>query len=127
MSRVQDGGWLWCSPFGEVRNYAVALLTFDFSTCSLHWRLPPCLQVDRGVELHCGLAEALVRVEHLEKRTDAAASADLLTKLFFRMNEMDDLLDMVQRWASLCESVGNADQAVLPHECMETSLVAWQK
>ncbi|KXZ41694.1 hypothetical protein GPECTOR_317g16 [Gonium pectorale] len=57
-------------------------------------------QVGRDVQTHCALAEAMTRVKHLEERVARMRHDELITQLFFRMNEMDDMLGLVQQSAS---------------------------
>ncbi|GAX81744.1 hypothetical protein CEUSTIGMA_g9172.t1 [Chlamydomonas eustigma] len=56
-------------------------------------------QVGREVEVDCGLAEASVRVQHLESKLTAMKHDEMLINLFFRLNEMDDMLNMVHEGA----------------------------
>ncbi|KAG1669453.1 hypothetical protein FOA52_004086 [Chlamydomonas sp. UWO 241] len=70
------------------------------------------------IDLHCSLSETLVRISHLEQRASDAKTADMMTSVFFRLNELDDMLDLVQSGAvgegELREQVASAkstDQA----------------
>ncbi|KAG2440277.1 hypothetical protein HXX76_004389 [Chlamydomonas incerta] len=67
-------------------------------------------QVGRDVGTHCALAEAHTRIRHLEGRLEAMRHDELITQLFFRMNEMDDMLGLVQQAA-----VATTTEAVEKH------------
>ncbi|PNW84778.1 hypothetical protein CHLRE_03g158350v5 [Chlamydomonas reinhardtii] len=67
-------------------------------------------QVGRDVGTHCALAEAHTRIRHLEGRLEAMRHDELITQLFFRMNEMDDMLGLMQQAA-----VASTTEAVEKH------------
>ncbi|KAG2455042.1 hypothetical protein HYH02_000867 [Chlamydomonas schloesseri] len=70
-------------------------------------------QVGRDVGTHCALAEAHTRIRHLEGRLEAMRHDELITQLFFRMNEMDDMLGLVQQAA-----VATSAEAVEKHTAL---------
>ncbi len=45
--------------------------------------------------LHCELAEAGLRLQHLEEQLTAQRHDELMAQLFFRINEMDDMIAQV--------------------------------
>lgn len=67
----------------------------------------------RDVEVHCNFAESYARIAHLEEKITQMRHDDMVTQLFTRMNEMDDLLDMVQ--------AGTVDQLELRHKQQDLS------
>ncbi|MEW5302169.1 MAG: hypothetical protein WDW36_004974 [Sanguina aurantia] len=54
-------------------------------------------EASRDVGTHCSLAEAHTRILHLEEKMTAMKHDDMMTQIFFRMNELDDMLDLVQQ------------------------------
>eukprot|EP00210_Caulerpa_lentillifera_P006349 g6065.t1 len=63
----------------------IAMLTFEFT-----------VQMGRDIEIHCTLAESYTRLSHLETTLTSMKNDELVSQLFSRLNEMDDMLDMVQ-------------------------------
>lgn len=63
----------------------LAVMTFEFT-----------VQVGRDVEVHCSLAETYNRLAHLESTLTSMKHDELVSQLFVRLNEMDDMLDMVE-------------------------------
>ncbi|KAG2483189.1 hypothetical protein HYH03_017924 [Edaphochlamys debaryana] len=57
-------------------------------------------QVGRDVSTHCSLAEVSAHVRHVESALEKMKHDELITQLFFRMNEMDDMLGMVTQSAA---------------------------
>ncbi|GMH37815.1 hypothetical protein BSKO_05688 [Bryopsis sp. KO-2023] len=53
-------------------------------------------QVARNVEVDCTFGEVFVRVFHMEERLQAVKHDEMVSSLFLRLNQMDDMLDMVR-------------------------------
>jgi len=62
----------------------MALLTFEFVG-----------QIGRDLEVHCNFAESYVRLAHLEETVVAMNKDNIVERLFSRLNELDDIMDMV--------------------------------
>eukprot|EP00798_Chlamydomonas_sp_ICE-L_P006521 gene6521-3161_t len=52
-------------------------------------------RINRDIGTHCVLAEAATRITHLEEAVTKLKHDEMITQVFFRLNEMDDMLDMV--------------------------------
>eukprot|EP00210_Caulerpa_lentillifera_P007519 g7185.t1 len=63
----------------------MAVMTFEFT-----------VQVGRDVEFHCSLAESFTRLNRIETTITSMKHNELVSQLFVRMNEMDDMLTMVE-------------------------------
>lgn len=48
------------------------------------------------MEVDCAFGEVFVRVFHMEERLQAAKHDELVSSLFVRMGQMDQMLDMVK-------------------------------
>ncbi|KAJ9519932.1 hypothetical protein QJQ45_014655 [Haematococcus lacustris] len=57
-------------------------------------------QAASDIGTHCVMAEAAVRIAHLEEAVTKVKHDELLTQVFFRLNEMDDLLEATAHGAS---------------------------
>ncbi|CAD7696616.1 unnamed protein product [Ostreobium quekettii] len=62
----------------------MALLTFEFVG-----------QIGRDMEVHCNFAESYIRLAHLEETVVAMNKDHIVDRLFYRLNELDDMMDMV--------------------------------
>lgn len=62
----------------------MALFTFEFVN-----------QVGRDMETHCIFAESHARITHLEDKVVALKHDEMISQLYLRINELDDLLEMV--------------------------------
>ena len=49
----------------------------------------------RDVTVHCNFAESYVRIAHLEDAITSMRHDEIIEQIFARMNEMDDMMDMV--------------------------------
>lgn len=49
----------------------------------------------RDVEVHCNFAETYVRIAYLEDTVTSMKHDEIIEQIFARMNEMDDIMDMV--------------------------------
>eukprot|EP01026_Neomeris_dumetosa_P061132 TRINITY_DN5768_c0_g2_i2.p1 TRINITY_DN5768_c0_g2~~TRINITY_DN5768_c0_g2_i2.p1 ORF type:complete len:468 (-),score=41.58 TRINITY_DN5768_c0_g2_i2:2011-3414(-) len=63
-----------------------AMLTLEYSA-----------SVDRGITVDCTFTEAYLRINHIEQRMQQMKHDELVSHLFSRLHEMDDLLDMAQQ------------------------------
>lgn len=75
----------------------LGLITFEFIG-----------QVGRDVEIHCNFAESYARISHLEEKVTSLKHDEMITTIFTRLNEMDDLLNMVES--------GTVDRLELRHK-----------
>lgn len=53
-------------------------------------------EVQREVNVDCSMAELDIRLEHLEEVADRNAQSQMFTSLVSRLDEMDEMLDMVE-------------------------------
>lgn len=83
-----------CPQNGEVAS-AMAEQTVDRQHAGLKVECCAISQIELQIKLHCSSAFTLLKIDRLEQHIASLQHEEMFSVMYSRMNELDDMLDMV--------------------------------